>query len=109
MPLLYLITAHRIENHQGQVAKQDDNGFSVYTNEISWQKSTVTKGSLLIFLTISPVESHSYIRSAVTLLIAHSSQRKHYGFLVNRKTGNVALLKTESPQGFKNSFSSLTN
>ena len=53
-----LITIHRTENHQGQVAKQDDNGFSVYTNEISWQKCTVTMGRLLISLPIHPVESH---------------------------------------------------
>lgn len=60
----------RIENHQGQVAKQDDNGFSVYTNEISWQKCTVTMGSLLISLPIGPVESHSTREGSVVTVLA---------------------------------------
>lgn len=107
MPLLYAVTTHRIENHQGQVAKQDDNGFSVDTNEISWQKCTVTMGSLLISLPVRPVESRGTSGVLRYFQPARTSQRKHYPFLLNCKTSNMAPLKTESPRGFKNSFPSL--
>lgn len=46
-------------------------------------------------------------RDAGTLPAAHWSQRKHYR-LVNHRTSTEALLKTQSPWGFKSRFSSLT-
>lgn len=88
------------------MAKQDGNGLSVYANEISWQKCTVTMGSLLISLPISPMESPSSKESRDTCS-SLEPKKAFYSFSGQLQNWQYGLLKPESPQGLKNSFPSL--